>query len=325
MRPSKPFHFAVGACLAVLLIASARPARAAQINIFSGSSPVFAPVFVADAKGFFKEERLDVSVRPFTSGAEATEGFRSGAAQFLVASDVPILYLLPGGDVVLLAQFSANPDMLLVVAGKEVKGPAELKGKRIGLVRKSASEYLLHNYLKRGGLTLEDVKLVHLAPFDQVPALVRGDVDALSTWKPFDEKIFGLAGDRFRTVSWNGREDYVLYSGIVAKRSFVESNPREVAAVLRALRRASDWLSKNDLKSASELLGQYLKTSPEDVAHVIRNNSWAMVDDPAFRRVMQSIERFLLDQKLIAGPVDWARARDVSFLRRIDPALVRAD
>ncbi len=325
MRPSKLFRLAAGGCLAALLAAGAAPARAAQINIFSGSSPVFAPVFVADAKGFFREERLDVSVRPFTSGAEATEGFRSGAAQFLVASDVPLLYLLPGGDVVLLAQFSANPDMLLIVAGKEVKAPADLKGKRIGLVRKSASEYLLHNYLRRGGLTLEDVKLAHLAPFDQVPALVRGDVDALSTWKPFDTKIFGLAGDRFRTVSWNGQEDYVLYSGIVAKRGFVEGNPSQVAAVLRALRKASDWLSKNDLKTVSELLGQYLKTSPGDVSHVIRNNSWAMVDDPAFRRVMQSIERFLLDQKLIAGRVDWALARDVSFLRQIDPALVRAD
>ena len=98
-------------------------ALAQKIRIFAGSSPVFAPVFIADQKGFFKAEGLDVLVRPFTSGAEATEGFRSGAADFLVAGDVPLLYLLAGGDTVMLAQFSANPDMLVIVGPKGCNQP----------------------------------------------------------------------------------------------------------------------------------------------------------------------------------------------------------
>jgi ABC-type nitrate/sulfonate/bicarbonate transport system substrate-binding protein len=311
--------------IGALLGAGAPAVHAGQINIFSGSSPVFAPVFIADVQGFFKEEKLDVSVRPFTSGAEATEGFRSGAAQFLVASDVPLMYLLPGGDVVLLGQFSANEDMLLIVGDKTVKTPADLKGKKIGLVRKSASEYLLHNYLTRGNLTLEDVKLVHLAPFDQVPALVRGDVDALSTWKPFDKKITGLSGDKFRIVSWNGQENYVLYSGIVAKRSFVAANQNDVQAVMRALKKASDWMAGQSPKTVSETLGKYLKTNPEDVAYVITRNSWTMVDDAAFRGVMQDIEKFLLAQSLIPKKVNWTEAKDQSFLRKMDPALVKGE
>src|SRR5918996_3910064 len=149
--------------LAVLVLAGASPASAAQISIFSGSSPVFAPVFVADAKGFFKNEGLDVTVRPFTSGAEATEGFRAGAAEFLVASDVPLLYLLVGSDTAMLAQFSANSDMLLIVGPKDLPGPQALKGKKIGLVTKSASEYLLNKYLRRANLRLADVERVHLA------------------------------------------------------------------------------------------------------------------------------------------------------------------
>jgi ABC-type nitrate/sulfonate/bicarbonate transport system substrate-binding protein len=325
MPHSTPHRLASVALVLALALVSAGRAQAAQLNVFSGSSPVFAPVFIADAKGFFKEEGVDVSVRTFTSGAEATEGFRAGAAQFLVASDVPLLYLLAGGDVVLLAQFSANPDMLLIIADRQVKSPADLKGKSIGLVRKSASEYLLHQYLKRGGLTLNDVKLVHLAPFDQVPALVRGDVDALSGWKPFDKKIFALAPEKFRTVTWSGQEDYILYSGIVAKGSFVKENPDKVAAVLRALRKASDWLSNQDLKAESAVLGTYLKTSPEDIAHVIENNTWKMVDDASFRETMRGIEEFLVAQDLIKNKVDWARSKDVSFLRKLDPELVKGN
>jgi ABC-type nitrate/sulfonate/bicarbonate transport system substrate-binding protein len=309
--------------LAAAILTAVSPAAAAEIHIFSGSSPVFAPVFVADMRGLFRGEGLEVSVRTFTSGAEATEGFRAGAAQFLVASDTPLLYLLPAGDVVMLAQFSQNQDMLLIVGPRSVKQPADLKGKRIGLVRKSASEYLLRNYLRRGGLALDDVRLVHLAPFDQVPALVRGDVEALSTWKPFDLKIFGLAPDRFQVLSWNAREDYVLYSGIVAKRAYAAANQEAVTKVLRALRKASEWLAQSDPKTVSQALGQYLKTSPEDVAHVIKSNTWSMVEDAAFRKTMGDIEGFLLSQHLIATKVNWAEVGGAAFLRRVDPGLVK--
>ncbi|HKO68650.1 MAG TPA: NrtA/SsuA/CpmA family ABC transporter substrate-binding protein [Burkholderiaceae bacterium] len=297
-------------------------ALAQKIRIFAGSSPIFAPAFIADQKGFFKAEGLDVLVRPFTSGAEATEGFRSGAADFLVASDVPLLYLLVGGDTVMLAQFSANPDMLVIVGPKSSTNAADLKGKKIGLVTKSASEYLLNNYLKRAGLGVGDVERVHLAPFDQVPALARGDVYALSSWKPFDLKITELTGDKYQVATNNGQEKYVLFSGIVAKRDFVAKNAADTEKVVRALVKASQWLATADAKTRGEALGAYLKTDAKDVQHVIANNSWDLKVTPAFKSTMVDIEDFLAKQGLIKTRVNWNSAYDWSFLKKVDPSLV---
>ena len=301
---------------------TAGTAWAEKIRIFAGSSPVFAPVFIADQQGFFAKEGLDVTVRPFTSGAEATEGFRSGAAEFLVASDVPLLYLLVGGDTAMLAQFSANPDMLLIVGPKGMSGPADLKGKKVGLVTKSASEYLLNNYLKRAGMSLSDVERVNLAPFDQVPALVRGDVYALSSWKPFDTKIAQLGGGKHDVASWNGKENYVLFSGIVAKRAFIAKNPDETQKVVRALANAAKWMADADAKTYSEALAKYLKTDARDVQAVIANNKWDMAASPEFKSTMVDIEKFLIDQGLIKSSVNWDVAYDWSFLKKVDPKLV---
>jgi ABC-type nitrate/sulfonate/bicarbonate transport system substrate-binding protein len=295
---------------------------AQKIRIFAGSSPVFAPVFIADQKGYFKKEGLDVLVRPFTSGAEATEGFRSGAADFLVASDVPLIYLLTGGDTVMLAQFSANQDMLVIVGPKGAAAPSDLKGKKIGLVTKSASEYLLNNYLKRAGLGVSHVERVHLAPFDQVPALTRGDVYALSTWKPFDLKIAEIGGGKYQVAANNGQEKYVLFSGIVAKQGFVSKSPADTQKVIRALVGASQWLAKADLKTRSEAVGNYLKTDPKDVQHVIANNSWDMTVTPAFTSTMVDIEEFLAKQGLIKARVNWKSAYDFTILQKLDARLV---
>lgn len=312
-------HLAVAG---LLLGCAAESIAAEKVRIFAGSSPVFGPVFVADQRGHFKQEGLDATVRPFTSGAEATEGFRAGSAEFLVACDVPLLYLLVGGDVAMLAQFSANADMLLIIGPKGLTGPQELKGKKVGLVTKSASEYLLNNYLKRGGLTLADVQRVHLAPFDQVPALVRGDVYALSSWKPFDVKIAQLGGGKYEVASWNGKEGYVMFCGIVAKRDFIAKQADATLKVVRALARAADWLTKADAKTRDDSLAKYLKTDAKDVEHVIANNRWSLAVTPEFTDTMAAIEKFLADQGLIKARVNWAVAYDWSFLKKVDPKLV---
>jgi len=309
------------AMLALMALATGS-AHAQKIRIFAGSSPVFAPVFIADQKGFFKEEGLDVQVRPFSSGAEATEGFRSGSADLLVASDVPLIYLLAGGDTVVVAQFSANQDMLVIVGPKGATNPADLKGKKVGLVTKSASEYLLNNYLKRGGLTVNDVERVHLAPFDQVPAIARGDVQALSSWKPFDLKIAQVAGDKQQVLANNGQEKYVLYSGILARRDFASKNPAELEKLLRAIGKASKWLAENSLAASGDALASYLKTDSKDVQHVIANNSWDMTVTPGFLSTMADIEDFLAKQGLIKTRVNWRTAYDWSHLRRVDGKLV---
>ena len=305
------------------LIASlgAMSAHAQQIRIFAGSSPVFAPLFIADQKGYFKEEGVDVVVRPFTSGADATEGFRSGAADFLVASDVPLIYLLAGGDSVMLSQFSANPDMLVIV-GPSGTQPKDLKGKKIGLVTKSASEFLLNNYLQRAGLTVNDVERVHLAPFDQVSAVARGDVYALSSWKPFDLKIKQVTSDRQQIVSDSGKENYILYSGIVAKREFATKNSADVGKVLRAIARGSKWLADASPEERSKALGVYLKTDATDVQHVIANNTWDMVISPQFISTMSRIEEFLAKQGLTKSRVNWTSAYDWSHLKKIDMRFV---
>ncbi len=305
-----------------MAFAAVSSSAATKINVFSGVSPAFAPPFVAHVKGYFKEEGLDVTVRTFQAGVAAAEAFRSGGAQFLVTGDQPMIMMGAAGDAVIVTQFSDNNHMVFTMGPKTVKSPADLKGKKIGLFRKSASEFMLEKYLKSGGLTIKDVEMVHLAPFDQVPALVRGDVFAVSLWKPFDQKIMGLS-DKFKILARTGDLGYSFYSGLLASRKYLESAPPgEMEAFMRAIKKGSDFLTNNP-KEAYEAVAKFTKLPVKLVEHVVGGQKWGLVSDKAFRTQMRNVEQFLLKLGILKSPVDWNKAADWSHIKKLDPGLVR--
>lgn len=312
------------AALCVISVIGITPAGAQQnIAIFTGTSPIFGPVFVADAKGFFKEEGINVTVKAFTSGADASEGFRSGGAQFLVASDVPLIYQMVGGDAVMLGQFSQNDDMLVMMGNKAVNSPTELKGKKVGLVRKSGSEYMLKRYLEKANLTLNDVEMVNIPPFEQVPAMTNGDVVAVSTWKPFNLKLMGVSNN-FKILTENGPVGYRLFSGILVKRSLVTAeNQKLLTGVMRALKKGADWLEKAPADEKFALIAAQVKTSPADVREVIQNNRWSMVVDDNFKSAITGIAGYMQEQGLIKTALNWDNSVNFSYVSAVDPSLVK--
>jgi ABC-type nitrate/sulfonate/bicarbonate transport system substrate-binding protein len=304
-----------------MAIAAASTAHAQQVNVASGVSPVFGAPFIADEKGFFKDAGLDVSIKTFQAGAAANEAFRSGGFQYLVTCDQPAMMMAASGEASIISMFNQTQHMVWMLGHKDVKGPADLKGKKIGVFRKSASEFMLEQYLKSGGLTTKDVEMVHLAPFDQIPAVVKGDVAALSLWKPFDLKVFGLSKD-FKILADTGSMGYTLYCGMLVNRKYGAANPGEVDKFMKAVKRATDYLVSNP-KEANASIAKFVKLPVEEVEHVIGGEGWSMEVNDAMMKQLRALEKFMLDLELIKAPVDWNTAVDWSYTKRLDPKLVK--
>ena len=315
--------------IALALVAAVGVALAAvsssagtKINVFSGVSPVFAPPFVASVNGYFKEEGLDVTVRTFQAGAAAAEAYRSGGAQFIVMCDQPMIMMGAADDSVIITQFSDNDHLMIVIGPKDIMGPADFKGKKIGLFKKSTAQYLLGEYMKSGGLSVDDVEMVHLAPFDQIPALVKGDVYAISTWKPFDLKVFGLSKD-FKILADSGDLGYSLYCGMVASRKYLETAPAgEMEAFMRAIKKGSDFLT-NSPKEANEVIAKFTKLPVEEVEHSVKGQKWDLLSDEAFRQQLRNIANFIVDIGVLKEPPDWDTTADYSHIKKLDPMLVK--
>jgi NitT/TauT family transport system substrate-binding protein len=159
---------------------------------------IFAPVFVAKEKGYFAEQGLDVSLEPFPGGSDPVVLTASGQLDVAIggagpafwnaiAQGLPIKVIAPGhaeGNPV------ATPLMISksVCESGSITSVADLRGKKVSVNARGATEYWLSQALGTAGLTLADIDLQTLAFPDAVAALASGALDAAMVGEPLATK-----------------------------------------------------------------------------------------------------------------------------------------
>jgi NitT/TauT family transport system substrate-binding protein len=149
-----------------------------------------APFHIAQAKGYFQAEGLDVQFVKFASAAFMIAPL--GAGQLDAGGGAPTagLYnaVARGIDVRAVADLGTDPPgygfqklvvrTALVTSGR-FKTIKDLKGLTIAVAAQGATAYVaIGSLLNKAGLKRDDVKLTYLAYSDQVAALKNGAIDA---------------------------------------------------------------------------------------------------------------------------------------------------
>lgn len=230
-----------------------------------------APIFVAQEKGFYKEEGLDVElVRTDWDGLR--EGLGLGRFD---ANHTLMMYLLKpieqGLDVKITGGVHTGCLRLQVAKGSKIESVKELKGKRIGIPTHIGSPPFLFasRVLLASGIDPDpqkkDVTWLAFPPEVLGKALEDGRVDAIGTSDPIGTILLGT--NLVRTIADQAedapyRDEYccvVVVSGKLAK-----SNPAAAAKVTRALFKASKWVEENPTAAAKLSVGNgYVATSAE--------------------------------------------------------------
>jgi ABC-type nitrate/sulfonate/bicarbonate transport system substrate-binding protein len=313
---------AVVLLLAVLAAwCAAGPAAAADatVRLFSGTDEHWVPFQVAKAKGYFTDEGLDVEVTVFTTGATAVEAFRAGRGDFVSAGDLPSAAMWQTGNVVGIAPLSSDTDIFGIVGRKDINSPADMRGRKVATRLGSTGEFLLDRYLASGGLSPADVNVVDLAPPDMVVALAHGDIDAFAWLAPFTTRAIATAPGLKLITSAKGLANNRIILSVT--RSFAEQHPDVVRKVLRATRRAVDFVRANP-QEATEIWAQVVQGDAKQSAPVVRLIHFDMTFNEAFVDDMNKLAKFMVQKGALKGPINWSAAMNTTFLGAIDAKLV---
>lgn len=173
--------------LVMWLVAGMGLAHATDLTLAVADLPLFSPLLIAERQGYFKDEGLNVRVIHCPNGRRCLKYLTDGEAQVAAAADTPLMFAsLEGKNFSIFATVTSNSQEHRWVALKShgISKPADLKGKRLGVVAGTSSQYFAESFLLFYGISLGEVTFVSLDGANPHAALVRGEVDAAALYQP---------------------------------------------------------------------------------------------------------------------------------------------
>ncbi|MBI2872373.1 MAG: ABC transporter substrate-binding protein [Chloroflexi bacterium] len=208
--------------------------------------PASASLYIADEKGYFRDEGLDITLYSYASGHLGLADVLAGKADLAAAGDTPIARAaLDGKPLAVVVTLSEIDRAILIIARKDrgISVADDLKGKRIGVVSGTTADFFLHVYLATSYISLQDIQVVNLEADKLVDALLSGEVDAVSTWSPHTLVLRDQLGSNARVLDDPGL--YTMTWDIVATQEFSKSNPERIKRFLRAVVRANSFITEH--------------------------------------------------------------------------------
>jgi NitT/TauT family transport system substrate-binding protein len=271
-----------GAASAEAVVDQAPAVPAAELTpVTMGYVPalIFAPVFVAKELGYFAEFGIDMTLEPLPGGSDmvvltASGDFDAGIGgtgpAFFNGIDagLPITVIAPGHQ-------EGSPVATPLMISKEncdsgaITSVADLKGKRVSVNARGATEYWLAAALATGGLTPADVTVETLAFPDAVAALQSGAIDAAMVGEPLATQA-EQDGIAVRLASDFDVQN-IQPTMIFANSRWAAENPDLATGLVAGFLKASRHMSNGGFSDPATLaiIQQYTNVPPELVAAAV--------------------------------------------------------
>ncbi len=240
--------------------------QARELRLGIGAIPLFAPVIIADEDGFFKLNNLsDLKVVNCIIGKRCLEQLLNGQMQLAAVATTPLAFASferRDFDIVATITTTLADNKFMVRADRGIKTPADLRGKKIGIVRGTSSQFFVESILLFYGIPLNQVTLVDMDPLDMVGPLSRGQVDAAGSFEPFGYQARQVMGDKASVL----KVPHIVKISVhlVAARGANGPTHDELVRVLKALKQASDFMKSNPSKAIRDVSIR-LKMPPSQV------------------------------------------------------------
>ncbi|MGD0473946.1 MAG: aliphatic sulfonate ABC transporter substrate-binding protein [Candidatus Velthaea sp.] len=267
-------------------------------------------------------ENITVRWVQFQSGPPLIEALNAGAIDFGYTGDTPpIVAQASGVDFVYVASIPqpGASNAILVRNDANIHSLADLRGKKVALVKGSSAHNVLVQVLKKANVGWSDVTPVYLQPADAGAALRSGSVDAWSIWDPF----YAL-GERFPGVHVLTTAQGVAPSNafFLATRSFATRYPAVVTAIVDETTAAWHWAEHHQAELAAVLADA--SGVPVDVEKVVaaRGNYEIAFVTPQVVRQQQAIadtfsELGLIPHPIVIGQAVWTPGSSLTATREV--------
>lgn len=264
----------------------------------------YIPQYVADAKGYFKEEGLDVEIL-LTAGADkVTAAVLSGDVNIGFCGSEATIYIYNQGEKDYLVNFAGltKRDGSFIVSRKKIENFTlnDMKGKYVIGGRKGGMPEMTFEYtLKENGINPKtDLTIDTSIAFASMSgAFIGGTGDFVTLFEPQALQIESQ-GLGYVVASLGELGGVVPYTAYNAKKSYIENNPKVIEGFTKAIQKGLDFTYTNSDEEIAKTIAPYFPdTSISDLTKIVKryrdNDSWfktTYIEEDAFNHIQDIME-----------------------------------
>jgi NitT/TauT family transport system substrate-binding protein len=279
-------------------------AAPATLTIMVGglNKQIYLPNKLTEALGYFKDGNLTVNLIDEPSGKDATSALIAGEVEASSGSYDHTIDVAGLGknlvEVVQLLRAPGEAEMVATAKANDIKGPADFKGKKLGVTSIGSGTHGLTQYLaSTKGISPDQFTPIAVGAGDTfIAAIKQGTIDAGMTTEPTISRLI-KAGDAKVLIDLRTPEltraalggDYPFIS-IYMRADWVAQNKGVVQRVVNAYVKTLKWIATH---------------SPAEIADKLPADYYAGDKDLYLTSLTGSMPMFSPDGKMPAGAPDF--------------------
>lgn len=219
--------------LIIASLAPSAPAAAETVKIAHSTWVGYGPLYIARDTGIFKKHGVDVELIKIEKPTDRFPALIAGKIDVIASTvDTALLYMkTPDAFQYVLAIDDSNGGDG-IVATKDIKTVADLKGKKVAFAQGSVSQFYLDVLLDKAGVKESDLTAIDMGPGDAGTAFVAGKVDAAVTWEPHLTK--GKQSPNGHLLTDSSKTPGLITDVFIANKGWVGTHQKEIKAIVAA-------------------------------------------------------------------------------------------
>ena len=297
-----------------------------KVTLGVESSLLPTAVWVAEDKGFFKKEGLDLTIKEFGSGRLSFLAMLKGDQGINISTVAPTPIMFKSfdrKDFSIFATFAYSYSDVKVIARRDkgIQTAIDLKGKKIGTIAGTTGQFFTEAFLTYNGIPSSDVEVIDIASKDLPDALNTNKVDAIVIWEPHAFKAKQLLGDR--AISLESSGVYKETFNFMVMNDYAKSHSEVLRKFLKAIEKATEFIKSNK-KEAQAIVVKRLNLEEATTAAIWDDFIFEVSLDQSLVMTLEDEARWAINSKLtdieeVPNYIDYI---DISALQEVNPEAV---
>ena len=267
-----------------------------------------AALFVADKQGLYADKNITTELVQFNNGGDLMTAMASGEVDVGYVGIAPVLSSVSKGvPVKVISSAQTEGSGIVVTKDSGINSAADLKGKSIATPGEASIQHvLLSYYLKKNGLSTNDLNISAMKVPSMNDALKTKQIDGIITFQPY---VSIAASDTSNVVLENSSGILPNHPCcvVVASDDFIKNHEDKAKDIVDIHKNATKFI--ND-KVAAGNSSEVVKLLPEDIvsdAHLEANSlqSFPFISgiDNAFKADVDAFQKLEVDIGILNGTV----------------------